>query len=142
MMTSEGNWLAGKALLDKSGYESVGMAPPSFELMVKKFKKAPSPAFTGNWEANAKKCSQGLTVFTSAQCPYLDDACAAAQRIAAQQGLAFKIIEPRNAAEARSLSPSPYGMFALVLDGRLFSCHYLTEKEFRERLTKCQDYGG
>jgi hypothetical protein len=70
MMTSEGNWLMGKKLLEKNGYESVATAPPSFNLMVKKFKNGSLPTFTNNWESNAKMCGDGLTIFTTSQCPY------------------------------------------------------------------------
>jgi hypothetical protein len=64
----------GKKLLEKNGYESVATAPPSLNLMVKKFKEVPSPTCINNWESNAKMCGDGLTVFISSQCPYLADA--------------------------------------------------------------------
>ena len=37
MVTSEGNWLVGKRFLLKHGFETIDHAPPSFELMVKRF---------------------------------------------------------------------------------------------------------
>jgi hypothetical protein len=134
MMTNEGNWLVGKTVLENYGYESVGTAPPSFNLMVKKFKKAPTPVFTNNWEANAKKCGNGLTIFVTSQCPYLKDTCETMTRVAKQKGIKSKMIELKSAEEVRALSPSPYGVFNVVLDGKLFSYHYLLEKEFLERL--------
>ncbi|NNL75542.1 MAG: GNAT family N-acetyltransferase, partial [Desulfobacterales bacterium] len=73
-VTSQGNWLIGKNILKKNGFESVGQAPPSFELMVKPFGKGQPPTFTDHWDKKAKQCDKGLTIFRSDQCPYLDDA--------------------------------------------------------------------
>ena len=43
-VTSQGNWLIGKKILQKHGFESIGQAPPSFELMVKPFGKGRLPS--------------------------------------------------------------------------------------------------
>ncbi|MCK5560698.1 MAG: GNAT family N-acetyltransferase, partial [Thermoplasmata archaeon] len=46
VVTSEGSWMAGKALFLKNGFEMLEHAPPRFDLLVKKFKKtAPDPKF-------------------------------------------------------------------------------------------------
>ncbi len=136
MMTSEGNWLVGRTILENYGYESVATARPSFELMVKKFKKTRSPAFTDNWEMNAKKCGKGLTIFTTSQCPYLVDACQTMTKVAKQQGIKSKVVELKSAEEVRALSPSPYGVFSAVLNGKVLSHHYLLEKDLLERLAQ------
>jgi len=41
MMTSEGNWLAGKKLLASLGFKAIDTALPSFTLMVKKLRPGP-----------------------------------------------------------------------------------------------------
>ncbi len=43
MVTSHRPWLAGSALFLKHGFEPAGEAPPSFELLVKRFGDAPRP---------------------------------------------------------------------------------------------------
>jgi len=53
MVTSERNWLVGKKLLNKHGFESAAQYQP-FELMVRKFKHAPSPSFCSNFEKSSK----------------------------------------------------------------------------------------
>ena len=59
MATSEGRMLVGKKFLLKQGFESVDQAPPSFELMAKKFSDAPSPSlllcFNGRFRTNIER---------------------------------------------------------------------------------------
>ena len=74
MVTSEGTWLARKKPLLKLGFEAVAEAPPSFSLVVKKFRAAPSP--------------------------------------------------------------SPYGVFNVVLDGRFLGYRYLLKEEFFQMLER------
>ena len=136
MVTSEGTWLAGKRLLLKLGFEAVAEAPPSFNLVVKKFKSSPSPSFPKDWEARAKRFGKGLTVLRSDQCPYLEDATATLLEAAAEKGIKSRVIEIKTATEAQSLSPSPYGVFNVVLDGRFLSYRYLLKEEFFQLLER------
>lgn len=134
MVTSEGTWLAGKKLLKKKGFKAVAEAPPSFTLLVKSFKNAPLPSFPQDWEARARRFGKGLTVLRSDQCPYLEDATKTLLEAAADKGLKSRVIELKTAAEVRSLSPSPYGVFNVVMDGRLLSYRYLLKDEFLQLL--------
>lgn len=134
MVTSEGTWLAGKKLLLNKGFKVVAEAPPSFSLMVKSFKSAPLPSFPQDWEARAKRFGKGLTVFRSDQCPYLEDATKTLLAAAAEKGLKSRVVELTTAAEVRRLSPSPYGVFNVVLDGRLLNYRYLLKDEFLKLL--------
>jgi GNAT superfamily N-acetyltransferase len=136
MVTSEGTWLAGKALLLKHGFKAVDEAPPSFTLMVKKFKTAPLPYFPRDWEERAMRFGKGLTVLRSDQCPYLEDATSTLLEVAAGKGIKSRVVEVKTAAEAKRLSPSPYGVFNVVLDGRLLSYRYLLKEEFF-RMLEC-----
>jgi GNAT superfamily N-acetyltransferase len=130
MVTSETTWLAGKDLLLKSGFNAVAEAPPSFTLMVKSFRVARLPSFPNNWEERASRFGQGLTVLRSDQCPYLDDATNTLLEAAREKGITSRVIELKTADEARSLSPSPYGVFNVVLDGRLLGYRYMLKEEF------------
>ncbi|MFZ2055606.1 MAG: GNAT family N-acetyltransferase [Candidatus Aminicenantales bacterium] len=130
MVTSEGTWLAGKELLLKQGFKAVAEAPPSFTLMIKTFRAAPLPSFPRDWEARARRFGKGLTVLRSDQCPYLEEATNTLLEAAAEKGIRSRVIEHDSAAAAKSLSPSPYGAFNIVLDGRLLSYRYLLKEEF------------
>ena len=134
MVTSENNWLARKKFLEKMGFEQVDSAPPSFALMVKKFKNCPSPSFTGGWEEKASKHKKGLTIFRSGQCPYMDDAARIVEEYAKKTGLQCKTVELQSAEEVRRQSPSAYGAFGIVYNGKLLSYSYLLEKELKEKL--------
>jgi hypothetical protein len=39
------------------------------------------------------------------------------------------VVELNSASDVRTRSPSPYGTFGVVLDGRLVSYHYLLRKD-------------
>ena len=130
MVTSEGTWLAGKRLLLNHGFMPVGQAPPSFTLVVKTFKAVPWPSFPDDWKARAKRFGKGLTVLRSDQCPYLEDATDTLLEAAAEKGIKSRVIEMDSAGEAKRFSPSPYGVFNVVLDGRLLSYRYLLMEEF------------
>ncbi len=136
MVTSEGTWLAGKKLLLKHGFKAIAEAPPSFTLMAKAFESAPLPFFPGDWEARAKRFGKGLTVLRSDQCPYLEDATNGLLEAATEKGVKSRVIEIKTAAEAQNLSPSPYGVFNVVLDGRFLAYRYLLKEEFFQMLER------
>ncbi|MCU0665401.1 MAG: GNAT family N-acetyltransferase [Myxococcota bacterium] len=131
MVTSEKVWLAGRRVLDKQGFEGVDTAPPAFSLMVKKLGKHPSPSFAGGWDDKAKAFGKGLTVIRSDQCPYIVDAANTAVAAAAKAGIKSRIVELRSREDVMQLSPTAYGVFGLVLDGKLLSYHYQLEKDLR-----------
>lgn len=134
MLASEGNWLVGKELLLKHGFEPVAQVPPSFNLMVMKFDDVPPPTLLDNWQKKLSQFSRGLTVFRSDQCPYIDDAVKVVLETAKKLGIKSRVIELKTCEDVRNLSPSPYGVFSIVYDGRLLSYHYLLEKELLQRL--------
>lgn len=134
MLTSEGNWLASGKLLLQHGFKSVAQAPPSFNLMAIKFDDAPLPRILNDWEEKAKRCASGFTVFRSDQCPYLEDAVATVLKITERLGSACRVVELKTAEEVRNFSPSPYGVYSLVYDGKILSHHYLLEKDLLKRL--------
>jgi len=133
MVTSERVWLIGKKLLLKHGFESVSEAPP-FNLMVKKFNSAPDPSFTGNWEHKANRYGNGLTVICSDQCPYIPDATNMVLEFARKRQIPCQVIELKNCHDVRELAPSPYGIFSIVYNGKLFAYYYLLPKDLEKML--------
>lgn len=134
MVTSEKVWLLGKKILLKYGFESVDEAPPAFNLMVKKFTDAPSPSFTHQWEQKASRYDRGLTVITSPQCPYIPDATNTVLEFARERGIQGNVIELKSARDVRQLTPSAYGVFSIVHNGRLLAYHYLLPKDLAKML--------
>jgi len=132
----------GSALLERAetaaraagyGYTVVDEAPPAFELMAKVFdESAPSPSFPTNWEERAEAFGPGLTVVTTNQCPYLDDAEQQIMTGAEQMGISARIVNFESATEVQQRSPAPFGVFGVVLDGELLAYHYLLEKDLTQ----------
>lgn len=133
VVTSEGNWLVGKKFFLKHGFESADQHPP-FELMVKKFSFSPSPSFSGDFEEKLRAYSKGLTIVHSDQCPYIVAAVNAALDAAKTLGIKANMVEFKSSKEVRQLSPSPYGVFSLVCNGKLISYHSLAKKELMQNL--------
>lgn len=132
MLASEGSYMKWKKFLAEHGFVTVDTAPPSFELMALKFDQARSPAFTKDREQKARAYGKGLVILRSDQCPYFEDATQALLETAKKKGIPSKVIELPTAKEVRALAPSPYGVYSVVLDGRMIPSHY----EAREALLK------
>ncbi len=129
-VTSSGHWLVEAGILERRGYAAVDTAAPGFSLLVRRFADdAPAPRFCGDWERKLSARPDGLVVYRSGQCPYLDDAVQHARSYAQEAGISFDDIVLNSAAEVRALSPTPYGVYAMVLNGRLLSYHYLLKKQ-------------
>lgn len=129
MVTSKGNWLVGSDLLERHGFERVAELQPSFSLMVRRFGRAKPPAFVDSRAVMRRRFGKGLTVIRSDQCPYIEDATTAALAAAEKAGITSRVVELSSAADVRRLSPTPYGVFAIVLNGRLVSYHYMLQKD-------------
>jgi len=130
MVASDGVWLAKKDLFLKNGFEEVEQAPPSFRLLVSRFDDAPLPAFPTDWEARQARFGEGLTVVRTPQCPYIEDAVNSALEYAAEKNIAARVVSFDTAEDLQANSPSPYGVFGLVLNGKLLAYHYLLPKDF------------
>jgi hypothetical protein len=134
MVISEGNWLMGKKFLLKHGFESVDLAPPYFELMVKKFGNAPSPSFTKDWDRKISRCAKGFTVYHSDQCSYIEAAVGVVKETAKELGIKCQVVELSNCRDVQTLAPSAFGVFSIVYDGNLLAYHGLAKKELLKRL--------
>jgi len=128
-------WMAKKDIFLKHGFVEVDQAPPSFHLLAYRFDdNDPLPAFPTDWEARQARFGAGLTVIRAPQCPYIEDAVNGVLQSAAEHNIPAKVVELRSAQEVQALSPSPYGVFGVVLDGKLLTYHYLLPKEFEKLL--------
>jgi GNAT superfamily N-acetyltransferase len=131
VVTRKGTWMADKALFEKLGFEVVDTAPPDFELLVKKFQKGSlSPKFKGNWEKRLGKYGKGMVIISSDQCPYCTKSVREiVQTAKSKYGLKPKVVELKSSQQAQD-SPSPFGISALILDGRLVADHPISNTRF------------
>lgn len=127
-LTSEGNWLVAKKFFQRHDFEPVDSYPP-FTLMVKKFADAKSPSFSGNFNERLTKYKKDLTIFRSDQCPYIDAAVEEASDAANELGASSRVVELTSSIDVRKLSPSPYGVFAIVYEGKLVSYHSMAKRD-------------
>jgi hypothetical protein len=133
-VTSEGNWLVGKKLLLSCGFKSVDHATPSYELLAKAKGPAPPPRFPIDWDRRAASFGNGLTVVRTDQCPYLDEAVDIALDVGRNRGLKVQVVELTSAREVRERAPSPYGVFSIVVDGKVLSHSYQPKNKLIELL--------
>jgi GNAT superfamily N-acetyltransferase len=134
MVTSSRPWLADSPLLLKHGFEPVDQAPPSFELLVKRFDDAPLPTFPTDWDARLAQCGPGLTVVRSHQCPYMEDATNTVLEFGRSRGFETNVIELKTGREVQDKSPTAHGTFAVAHDGKLLSYYYMLPKDLEKSL--------
>ena len=121
VVSSASTWLARKGFFLQHGFQVVDQAPPSFELLVRRFGHGLLPSFPQDWEARLKRIPQGLVVYHSGQCPYHAMFVSSLSHAASQLSLPFTAVELSSSWEARTLSPSAYGVFGVVYNGQLLS---------------------
>jgi hypothetical protein len=138
MLTSDLHWLSGKSVFGRNGFTQLDSAPPSFQLMVQQFRRGPKPTLPKNWEERARAFGPGLTVLRTAQCPYVENASNAMLELAEERGIQAKVAEFTTAREVQQRSPSAYGAFGSVLDGRFFAYYYLQPKDFDKLMLEHQ----
>jgi GNAT superfamily N-acetyltransferase len=136
VVTSDATWLAGPQFYAKHGFELLERAPPAFALMAQRFEAADAPCFPTDWDARAAACGPGLTVLRTDQCPYLADSVDLARALAAARGLSFREVTLESVDEVRRCSPSAYGVFAMVLDGRFLDYRPRNRVELEHLLSK------
>jgi hypothetical protein len=134
IVSSSSTWLVRKNFFLHRGFKVVDQAPPCFELLVKRFTQAPPPSFPTDWEERMERLPQGLVVVHSGQCPYHAMFVSSLANAAAQMSLPFQALELKSSWEARSLSPSAYGVFGVVYNGRLLSYRPMGGKTLRQML--------
>ena len=130
MLTSDRTWLAGREIFESNGFTQVDLAPPSFQLMVHSFGSGPEAGLPKDWETRAQAFGRGLTVIRTPQCPYIENGARDILSFAKARGIQAKVVELKTAQEVQEQSPSAYGVFGTVLDGKLLAYQYLLEKDF------------
>jgi GNAT superfamily N-acetyltransferase len=131
VVTSRDNWLANEKVFLKNGFETVGAAPPAFGLLVKEIKPGPVPIFPQDWDKRLGYYGSGATIVYADQCPYMPNGVEYAVDQFAARGIEAKTVKLESSVEVRAKSPSAYGVFGIVFNGRLLSYHYLGKKELR-----------
>src|SRR4030065_1907623 len=138
-VSSQSTWLARKGFFLKHGFEVIDHAPPSFELLVKRFGSGNLPAFPQDWESRLQRIPAGLVVYHSGQCPYHAMFITSLLNAANSMGIRAHPVELKTSWDARSLSPSAYGVFGVVYDGRLLAYRPMRGNTSREILGRSDE---
>ncbi|MGI9519081.1 MAG: hypothetical protein ACR2NP_18665, partial [Pirellulaceae bacterium] len=96
---------------------------------------ARQPSFPDNWDERLRK-HRGLKLLYTNQCPYIGKAVHELPPVAEKHGVKLKLVQLKNAAQARAQLASPYGMINLVYKGRLLADHPISATRFRNILQK------
>ena len=133
VVTSEGPFMAGKALFLKNSFRSVAQVKPSYELMIKPIRSGPLPKFRDC----EKQLSQykGLNIIYTDQCPWVARSIKELSEIAREKGLEIKLTELKNARQAQD-APSIYTAFNLIYNGKLLVDHYISSRRFLNIIEK------
>jgi GNAT superfamily N-acetyltransferase len=136
-VTAENGFATGRAFYEHFGFEAVAECDPNLSLMVHQLAdQADPPVFSAGSLRGPVIYDSGLTIVVSDQCPYLDDATRLLETEGEALGLdPVSVVELASAEDVREKSPTPFGVFAAVLDGHLLSYRYLTRKELAKAVT-------
>jgi L-amino acid N-acyltransferase YncA len=131
---SQTAWTPSKDIFLKNHFVVVDTALEQFELLVYPFdENAESPSFPTDWVARTERFHD-LTILRSFQCPYVEVATANIVEGAKKLGIGASIIEITNREELMRLSPTPYGIYAVIYKGQLITFHRLTVHSVIKRL--------
>jgi GNAT superfamily N-acetyltransferase len=135
VVTSRGTWMAGADLFLRCGFERVDTAPPSFELLVKKWRPVPPPTFKTGWDRTLRAYGSGLTIIKSDQCPCItkctDDILQACKTLRIRP----KVVELKTGRQARN-APSAYGIFNVIYNGEVVADHPISRTRFLNIMRK------
>jgi GNAT superfamily N-acetyltransferase len=135
VVTSSGTWMAGADVFLRSGFECVDTASPSFELLAKKLRKAPSPKFRTGWDRGLRKYGSGLTIIKSDQCPCIAKCVEDILQACKTLRICPKAVELKTGSQARN-APSAYGIFNVIYDGKLVAEHPISGTRFLNIMRK------
>lgn len=132
-MSSNGPFMASKDLYKKLGFKIVDSKKPSYDLLVKSFRKAGTVRFQKS-TLNLSRY-KGLNIIYSNQCPWVARGIKGMTEIAKEYNCPVKVYEIRNAQKAQN-APSVYATFNLIYNGKLLADHYISHHHFRNLLDK------
>jgi len=127
--------MAGRDVFLRSGLECVDAAPPSYELLATRLRKAPRPKFRTGWDETLREHAAGLTIIRSEQCPCIPKCTEDILRACGELGIRPKVVELETGEQARR-SPSGYGIFNVIHDGEVIAEHPIGGTRFLSIMRK------
>ena len=137
VVVRKGSFMADKRIFIKNGFELVDKAKPDFELLVNKFETdAMNPGFNHKVLDGLGFYSDGFYIFRSVQCPYTEKNLAAIIKTAKEKyHLDTSLIDIKSA-EGAQRTPSPFGAFCIIYNGKVISYHPISNTRFENIMKK------
>ena len=130
---SKGTWMTGKSIYERLGFEIVE-TKGRFELLVlKNDKSAPDPEFE-DWEKQQANYKGWHLVYAN-QCPYHEKSANVLEEVAKDHNIQLNIKELKTARQAQK-SPTGFGVFGLIKDGKVLQDHYISKRRFENIIKK------
>ena len=128
VVTRKGSFMVDSPIFIKKGFQIADIAKPDFELLVKKFdESSKDPKFK---LGDPSIYSEGLTIIRSYQCPYTEKNVRSILETAEKKlGLKTKLIDVNDPVSAQN-SPSPFGTFCMIYNGKIISHHPVSNTRF------------
>ncbi len=133
VLTSDKAFMSTKEFFLKHEYQIVEEQGKE-QLMVKQFSSDTLPKLR-DWQSELTKYQNGLTILYSSQCPWVARFIDEVQPLLAETGATANIIEITTATEAQC-APSPYGILAVIWNGKLLADRYVSLTRFKNIMKK------
>jgi N-acetylglutamate synthase-like GNAT family acetyltransferase len=134
VLAREGTWLTKPPFFLNAGFEIAAEAEPGFSLLAHSFDRKHTLALPADWTARREVLGQGLTVVYTDQCPYIDRMKQAVFTVGRDLGIPVREVQHTNCRQVQDQSPSPYGVYNIVLNGELVATHPIGTKSLRDRM--------
>jgi len=137
VLTRKGSFMAKADVFLKNGFEVVENIKPDFHLLVKKINEnVPNPKMIDNSHLLRTKYLNGLFILRADQCPYtVKNVQEMVQSAKSEFAIDANIIDLKSHEDAQ-VNPSPFGTFALILNGKVVSYHPISKARFGNILRK------
>ena len=132
VMASDGPWLADKRLFLHNGFEKIAKKG-RFDLLAYKGHSAPNPTFV-DWEKELP-AYKGWHLVYADQCPWHPKSVAALTKTAEAFDIDLQVKKLETPEDAKH-SPTGFGVFGLIKDGKILEDHYLSATRFKNILKK------
>ena len=125
-------FLSDKKFFTTFGFTVCDIAPPYFELLVKKNRHAPDPVFKPSAKENSVHNGKGIVAYYSPQCPYTDYYVnTELQKTADTFHLPLEIRKIESLADAKN-APTAFPLHSIFLHGKFLTHEILTSKRFEK----------
>ncbi|MBL7162308.1 MAG: GNAT family N-acetyltransferase [Anaerolineales bacterium] len=128
-------YLTDKNFFVKHGFEVCDTAPPYFELLVKRFREAPTPRFRENARNGTCEHERGLVFTYTNQCPFTEFYVNEMAEVANTHGIPGQKIRMTTREEVQN-GPSPFGVFGVFYEGEFLSHKVMSRNKFDKLLSK------